>query len=232
MPIDGGSGAWPSPRTSDSGPLVKICGITRAEDGIIALRHGADFLGLIFAPSPRQVDLGKARDLLDDLRRVFPDIRAIGVFANEPMESVRSHVKGLGLFAAQLHGDYAIEQVRSADFRVVRAFSVKGQEDDEEIRDFQAICPVLLDAFASGKHGGTGAVFDHRLALPAIARGNVLVAGGLNPQNIAGVLEGFRREERLPYAVDASSGLEDQPGMKSAVKVSQFLEAIKTFGRS
>jgi phosphoribosylanthranilate isomerase len=232
MPNGGAFGTWPLPEAGGSRPLVKICGITRAEDGLVALRSGADFLGLIFASSPRQLDRSKAKGLLEDVRREFPKVRAIGVFVNEPMESVRSHVTGLGLFAAQLHGDYSLERVGSADFPVLRAFSVKGREDDEEIRNFQAISPILLDAFASGKHGGTGSVFDHRLALPAIARGNVFVAGGLNPQNIADVLEGFRREHTLPYALDASSGLEDQPGRKSAAKVAQFLSAIQAFKRS
>jgi phosphoribosylanthranilate isomerase len=232
MPREDHFGAWPLSAASGSGPLVKICGITRAEDGLVALRNGADFLGLIFAPSQRQIDRSRAKVLLEEVRREFPRVRAIGVFVNEPIESIRSHVAELGLFAAQLHGDYSLGQVGSADFRILRAFSVKGRQDDEAIRGFQAISPVLLDAFASGKHGGTGAVFDHRLALPAIARGTVIVAGGLNPQNIADVLEGFRREKSLPYAVDASSGLENQPGVKSAAKVSQFLKAIQAFGRS
>jgi phosphoribosylanthranilate isomerase len=232
MAVEDISSGWPPPPVSGSGPLVKICGITRAEDGLGALRGGAAFLGLILAPSPRHVGHAKAKVILDEWRREFPDVRAIGVFVNEPIANVRVHMAELGLFAAQLHGDYTHEQVASADFRVLRALSVKGPDEDETIRSWQSQTPVLLDTFAAGKHGGTGKTFDHRLALPAIGRGKVFVAGGLNPDNIEGVLDQFRRAESLPYAVDVSSGLEDYPGVKSAAKVSRFLSAIHSAGSS
>jgi len=208
-------------------PRVKVCGLTREKDGIAALKEGASFLGLIFAESPRRVSIGQATRLLEAWREHNPNVHVVGVFVNEPLDEIRRIVNELELFAAQVHGQYNVEQIRSAEFRVLRAFSVVGPQDDPAIAEAQEICPVLLDGYTKGKHGGTGKVFDHSLAIPAIRRGPVFIAGGLNPLNVEPLMGRLAVDGAVPYALDVSSGLENLPGEKSAKKIVAFFEAVR-----
>ena len=212
-------------------PRIKVCGLTREEDGIAALEAGASFLGLIFAESPRRVETIRARKLIEVWKLHNANVRVVGVFVNDPFDRIARMVAELGLFAAQIHGTYTMDEIRSADFRVLKAFSVIGPQDDAVIAEAQEVAPVLIDTYSPGKHGGTGKVFDHVLAIPAIRRGHVFIAGGLNPQNVDEVILHFASEDAVPYALDVSSGLEEAKGIKSAKKIVAFFEGVHR-GRS
>lgn len=214
---------WPIALES---PRIKICGLKREEDGIAALEAGASFLGVILAESPRRIEPSRAKELVSAWQAHNPNARVIGVFVNTPIEEVGAIIEDVGLYAAQLHGRYTVEELAGANFRYIRAFSVRGPQDDPAITEAQELGPVLLDGFTPGMHGGTGKVFDHSLAIPPIRRGPVFIAGGLNPENVIGIMDWLAAENAVPYALDVSSGLEQGVGVKSRPKIVAFMEAV------
>lgn len=213
-------------------PRVKVCGLTNANDARLALAEGASFLGFIFADSPRRVSRDQVAAILDELRstsRIDPkSIRPVGVFVNEPADAIAALARELGLFAVQLHrAPTPDDDAALAGLRVLRAVSVRGPESQGDIIAALDRGAVLLDAFAPGLHGGTGKVFDHRLAEPFLSSGRVWIAGGLNPDNIGAIAATLAQGRDVPYAFDVSSGLEQSPGVKSAQKMNRFFENLR-----
>ncbi len=211
-------------------PFVKVCGLTRAEDALLALELGASFLGLIFAENtPRLLSQNQARALLADVRMAAcgEPVRPVGVFVHEPIEFIHSCVHDLELAAVQLHTTHSLEDRLSLGVPVIQAIRMRGPESAAEIDRALIDGPVLLDAFVEGQHGGTGRVFDHELAFPHVRRGPMFIAGGLNPENIAGIAARFREEDALPYVFDVSSGLEAEPRIKSHDKMRAFFRALE-----
>lgn len=199
---------------------VKICGVTRPDQARAVHALGADYIGVVFAPSPRRVELETACAI----RTAAPDARLVGVFVNEPAASVRTIAERVGLNAIQLHGDEGPEASAALEgFEVIKAIFVDGPiaPDDPRIAAWPAI---LLDKAASGARGGTGRSFDPALvlALAGLARPRVFVAGGLRPDNVAAIVRRIR-----PYAVDVSSGVEAAPGVKDMALVEQFIRNAK-----
>ncbi len=209
-------------------PHIKICGLRRPQDALLALELGASFLGVIFAEgTPRCLETGEAAALLDEVRaKAKVPVRPIGVFVHEPIEHIRALVKSLGLAAVQLHAPKPEEDFARFPVPVIRAVRVRGEESRKEIESAMGRGPVLLDAFVEGRHGGTGRVFDHDLAIPHIPKGKVFIAGGLNPDNIGGVAQALANAGALPYAFDASSGLEVSAGIKSDEKLKTFFASF------
>jgi phosphoribosylanthranilate isomerase len=206
--------------------------LTRAEDAAFAIRHGADYIGLIFAAqSPRRLALAEATDLMGRLYDAVSDprrIRPVGVFVDESFAEIRSTVESLGLAAVQYHGTgNAHELEAELGVPVLRAIRMRGAESHPEVTRAMAEGPVVLDAFVEGMLGGTGMVFDHNLAIPHIRRGTVFLAGGLNPENIGEVIQRLAVTGALPYAFDLSSGVEVSPGIKSPARVSAFFRALR-----
>jgi len=197
--------------------FVKICGITSEEDGLLAVALGADALGFVFAPSSRQIAVDKARDIT---RRLPPEVLTVGVFRDELPERVTDIVHRAGLRAAQLHGNETPEQTRLVRTRVplvIKAFAA-GHPGLGNLEAYGADA-ILVD---SSTPGG-GKVFDWRLAEDAPRSGHrVVLAGGLNPSNVA---EAIRRVR--PWGVDVSTGVEISAGVKDAVKMREFIEAAK-----
>lgn len=204
---------------------VKVCGITRVEDALVAVEAGADALGFIFAESPRRVSVAQAGEIVS---QIPPLVTPIGVFVDEPPEVVAEVARAAGLRAVQLHGGESPECARAlrslAPVWVVKAFRVRGESALAEIGRYRECCDaVLLDAFVPGSAGGTGKVFDWSLAERAVACGVPLfLAGGLHPGNVA---EAVRRVR--PYAVDVSSGVEAGPGVKDHERLRAFLGAVR-----
>ncbi|MBI5153798.1 phosphoribosylanthranilate isomerase [Candidatus Poribacteria bacterium] len=221
--------AFPPPQSI---PFIKVCGLTRQQDALLALEEGAAFLGFIFArESPRCLDPTRAKTLLDTVRSSCGHcpVRAVGVFAAEPPSLISQLTADLELAAVQIHTEVSEELASGFPVPIIRAIRVKGPESAPAIRAAHALGPVLLDAFVEGRHGGTGKVFDHSLAMPHLRDGPVLIAGGLNPGNISGVAAGFRQSgSSMPYAFDVSSGLEDSPGIKSAARIREFFAALRS----
>ena len=200
---------------------VKVCGITNPEDGAFAAEAGADAIGLVFAESPRRVGIEQAREVAAAL----PDgVLKVGVFVNEEPEEVLRVAREVGLDYAQLHGDESTEVVaaiRNRSLGVVKALRVRDAASLRAIEGYEADL-FLLDAYSEKARGGTGERFDWGLAKALKGYGNILVSGGLNPENVREAVRFFE-----PYGVDASSSLEDAPGKKNGERVRRFVSAAK-----
>jgi phosphoribosylanthranilate isomerase len=200
---------------------AKVCGITTPREGTFAAESGADAIGLVFAESLRRISVEEAREITAALPE---GILKVGVFVNaEPAEVLRI-AREVGLDYAQLHGDESPEDVdalREGGLKVMKALRVRGAESLGAIDDYGADL-FLLDAWSEKARGGTGERFDWGLAKSLKGRGNIVVSGGLGPENVR---EAVRLLE--PYGVDASSSLEDAPGKKNDERVRRFVSAAK-----
>jgi phosphoribosylanthranilate isomerase len=196
--------------------FVKICGTTSEDDALLAVAMGADAVGFIFAPSPRQVAPQLASDIA---KRLPPEIVTIGVFRNEAPKRVVETVQAAGLDGAQLHGRETAEAtrwVRERLARVIKAFPA-GDATVQHAADYGADA-VLLDA----PHPGTGQVFDWSFAAEVPSGLPLIVAGGLHAGNVAAAIA-----RTHPWGVDVVTGVEKSPGVKDPVKVREFVAAAK-----
>lgn len=197
---------------------VKICGITRVEDALMAERAGADAIGLIFAEgSKRRVGLEQAAAVSAALG---PFIVRVGVFVDAPLAAVEAAVEAAGLQAVQLHGDEdaAYAERLMARVRVIKAVSVGAGFDASAWRGFP-VHALLVD----GLLPGSGERFDWERAADLRGFPRLILAGGLTPHNVA---EGIRALR--PYAVDVASGVESSPGIKDRTRVQDFVRAARS----
>lgn len=196
--------------------FVKVCGTTTEEDALLAVAMGADAVGFIFAPSPRQISPTVAGDIA---KRLPAEILTVGVFRDEAPQRVVDIVNRHGLRGAQLHGKETAADTRYVAERVgfcIKAFPA-GDVTIARAADFGASA-ILLDSPSPG----SGHVFDWRLA-DGVARGTRLIlAGGLDSSNVAEAIAQVH-----PWGVDAASGLEASPGHKDPLKLQAFVEAAK-----
>jgi phosphoribosylanthranilate isomerase len=196
---------------------VKICGITRPVDAVAAERAGADAIGLMFVPeSPRFIDMERAREVAG---AVGPLLTSVGVFRDAPLEQVIDTAAELRLGAVQLHGsesDRYLEAVRGL-VPVIRALSFDPSLSRSRFASLAADA-VLLD----GLRPGSGLAFDWEAARHLRGSPRLILAGGLDPGNVAA---GVRALE--PYCVDVSSGVEESPGLKDARLVEEFVRAAR-----
>jgi len=194
--------------------FVKICGITTEDDALLAVAMGADAVGFVFAPSPRQVT---ALAVYDIVRRLPPEVLTVGVFRNESPGRVVDIANRSGVKAVQLHGnerpEEAIEIARSIR-RVYKAFPA-GSPLVQRAREYPSDM-VLVDS----AQPGSGEVFDWTM-VESVPKGlKVILAGGLTPDNVAHAIEVVD-----PWGVDVSSGVESSPGRKDPRKVRAFVTA-------
>ena len=205
---------------SDYGvPRVKICGITNTEDARHAAICGADALGFVFYPgSPRFVDPDTARRIITDLP---PLVTTVGLFVNEHPARIREMVEFCGLSTVQLHGDEEPDQCSYPPCRVIKALRLKGQMEGEVFASYK-VSALLLDAYVPNQFGGTGHRCDWEQAAAVAAQHRVILAGGLNSENVAEAVRQVR-----PYGVDVSSGVEKKPGQKDPEKVARFIRMAK-----
>jgi phosphoribosylanthranilate isomerase len=201
--------------------FTKVCGITNPGDAREAADAGADAIGLIFAESPRRVDIEEARKITIAL----PDqVLKVGVFVDANPEEVLGVAREVGLDLAQLHGDETPETVtaiRGAGLPVMKAVRVRNAEALGTLERYEADL-LMLDAWSARARGGTGETFDWELAKSVKGRDNIVVSGGLTPENVREAIEFFE-----PYGVDASSSLEERPGKKDGERVRRFVRAAK-----
>ena len=201
--------------------FTKVCGITNPGDARVAADAGADAIGLIFAESPRNVNVEEARAVSIALPE---DVLKVGVFVDAGPEEVLKTAREDGLDLAQLHGDETPETVatiRDAGLPVMKAVRVRNAEALGALEKYEADL-LLLDAWSARARGGTGETFDWALAKSVKGRDNIVVSGGLAPDNVREAIEFFE-----PYGVDASSSLEERPGKKSGELVRRFVRAAK-----
>ncbi|CAN5902476.1 phosphoribosylanthranilate isomerase [soil metagenome] len=201
--------------------LVKVCGITNIEIAGVAADSGADAIGLVFAESPRQISVERAREIA----AVLPEgVLKVGVFVDEEPRRILEVAREVGLDYAQLHGDESPEdvtEVRDGGLGVIKALRVRDAGSLRRLEEYGADY-YLLDAHSGKARGGTGDQFDWKLAKELRSYANILVSGGLNPENVRAAIEFFE-----PYGVDASSSLEDAPGIKNGERVRRFVSAAK-----
>lgn len=200
---------------------VKICGIRTPAEAQAAAEAGADAIGLIFAPSRRQIDAAVARSIAGALP---PFVSRVGVVVNEPLERLRALVDGVRLDAVQLHGDETPDYcaaVRDLGVTVIKAVPVAGPLDVDRLRALP-VAAVLLDTHRPGQRGGTGEAFDWRYARPVAAVMPVILSGGLTPDNVGAGIAAVR-----PYGVDVSSGVETGD-RKDPAKIRAFIAAARS----
>ncbi|OEU49056.1 MAG: hypothetical protein BA861_04670 [Desulfobacterales bacterium S3730MH5] len=203
---------------------IKICGITNSEDALSAAELGADAIGFVFARSPRQISPEKARAIIMTLP---PLVHTVGVFVDEDHERVQSIAASCHLHLLQFHGKESPTYCRRFKRRVIKAMRVQDRSHLEACSEYSNVVDaLLLDTYIPGKHGGTGLTFDWNLALEAKKYGRIFLAGGLNPDNVAAAISMVN-----PYAVDASSSLEQKPGIKDHEKMARFIHAVRHAGR-
>ena len=199
---------------------MKICGTTNEDDALLAVALGADAVGFVFAPSPRQIAFDRAREIA---RRLPSDVLSVGVFRNETPARVVQLTARASLGAAQLHGHESAKDTAWVAERlpvVIKAFPA-GHEGLSSLRDY-GVGIVLID----GSSPGSGQVFDWSLAEGAPLAGHrLLLAGGLDPDNVAAAIGRVR-----PWGVDVVSGVESRPGRKDPSKLRSFIERAKLAG--
>ncbi|MDH4187182.1 MAG: phosphoribosylanthranilate isomerase [Nitrospira sp.] len=202
---------------------IKICGITNAEDAAVAVDAGADALGFIFyRKSPRYIEPALAKQIIMGLP---PLVTPVGVFVNEEQLLVKNLMDECGLSLAQLHGNESAAYCQALGRPVLKALRVKDRSTFLSLAEFQGRAGVrgfVLDAFSNQAYGGTGQVIDWQLAAEAAKAANILLAGGLTPENVGSAILAVH-----PYGVDVSSGVEREPGRKDHPKVRAFIRAVR-----
>ena len=196
--------------------FVKICGITNEDDALFAVAMGADAVGFVFAPSSRQI---AAQQVYDITRRLPPEILTVGVFRDEVPSRVIDIVNRSGVRAVQLHGHETPADVAavSAQVRWVIKAVAAGTTDARRANQFGTDL-VLVDAAMPG----SGKMFDWSLIDDIPEGPRLILAGGLDPDNVAAAVQRV-----APWGVDVSSGVESSPGKKDARKVKAFIERAR-----
>lgn len=204
----------PLPRTR-----VKICGITRVEDGVIAARWGADAIGLVFyPPSPRWVDPDQARQIIMALP---PFITTVGLFVNAEPATVRAILSVVPLALLQFHGDEEPDYCTAFGLPYLKAVPMgAGAEVWDYEQRFATAAGLLLDSHGGAQPGGSGQVFDWA-RIPVERHLPLILAGGLHPGNVAAAIQQVR-----PEAVDVSSGVESAKGVKDGERIRAFLREV------
>lgn len=199
---------------------VKICGITRVEDALAAARAGARALGFIFhPPSPRNVETMRVQTIV---RALPPFIATVGVFVDPERAFVESVLRDIRLGLLQFHGDE--DPGFCAEFGVPYMKAVRVRKDLDLLQYaavFRGAQALLLDAFVPGNHGGTGQTFDWSLIPPHLPL-PIVLSGGLDAANVANAIRCVR-----PWAVDVSSGVESDKGIKDAAKIAAFMRGVR-----
>ena len=196
---------------------VKICGITSPQDADTAVAAGADAIGLVFyPPSSRNVSVAQARAICE---RAPAFVSVVALTVDKPAEEIEMLLQQLPIDLLQFHGDETPEFCGQFGKPFLKALRVRPELDIEaEMARYSNARSILLDAYRKGVPGGTGESFDWQL-IPQQQRPRIVLAGGLNPDNVATAIA-----EVKPYAVDVSGGVESAPGVKDPQKVAAFIQ--------
>ena len=209
---------------------VKVCGLSEIEHALAVGRAGADYLGLVFAPSRRQVSPEKALLLVKAVHSLTPRPAMVGVFVNSSVQEVNHIADYCRLDWVQLSGDETWQYCRQIRKPLIKVIHVSTkQKADEILANIETGCQLhpkeelicLLDSQVSDAHGGTGKVFNWQLAREVSARFPVMVAGGLTPTNVGQLVTEVR-----PWGVDVSTGVESH-GQKDPAKIKAFIQAVR-----
>jgi phosphoribosylanthranilate isomerase len=211
---------------------IKVCGIKSEKKALEVAEAGADYVGLVFAQSPRQVSPAVGARIAAALKNAKAPVETVGVFVNTPAKTVKKIADACDLDWIQLSGDEPWEYCRELERPVIKVIHVS--------RDYgpECVCAdlkygkkvlgnrkhlLLLDSSSvSRRYGGTGVTFDWDIARPVAGRFPVIIAGGLTPENVAAAIEILS-----PWGVDVSSGVETR-GIKDMKKVLKFIRAVRS----
>lgn len=199
---------------------IKICGITTKEVARLCVHQGVDAIGLVFYPgSPRAVSAEKAEFIVKGLS---PFTQIVGLFMNASRDEVTTVLKKVPLTLLQFHGEEDVSFCESFKRPYLKSI---GMGQTVNIEEYMSLYPsargFLLDSNARGMAGGTGHTFDWS-TIPPELRGTIILAGGLNIDNIAEAIRTIQ-----PYAVDLSSGVESSKGVKNPTLIKEFIQEIK-----
>jgi phosphoribosylanthranilate isomerase len=199
---------------------VKICGITNLDDAFAAVDYGADALGFVFYKgSPRYIT---SRDAAAIIKKLPPLIITVGVFADEKKKTIEKIITQTCIDVVQFHGNEPPEKC-TCSRAVIKAIRVKSLESLDPLNTYKdKVSAFLLDTFTPDALGGTGQIFNWDIAIYAKQFGKIILAGGLNPNN---VIKAVKRVQ--PYGVDVSSGIESKKGKKDHKKMRLFIENVK-----
>jgi phosphoribosylanthranilate isomerase len=209
--------------------LVKICGVQDEATALAAAEAGADYLGLVFAPSRRKVDADRGKMIAAAVCALDPRPLIVGVFVNQPLQEVESLSRVCGLDLVQLSGDESWQYCSRLSQPIVKALHISPETGPADLLDRidagrRALGDrliFLLDTKAPDHYGGTGRQFDWRRLKDALTQSGVLVAGGLDASNVAALIRDFN-----PWGVDVSSGVETA-GRKDIAKIRAFIQLAK-----
>ena len=208
---------------------VKICGIRKEIHALAAAEAGADFIGVVFAPSRRQVTPTQAEKIAAAVKKSGNATKIVGVFVNMPAPEVNKITDFCHLDWVQLSGDEPWEYCGEITKPLIKAIRVSRRQSPQEICNILATGAkvisqkhiYLLDSHVKGKYGGTGTAFDWSLARQAAEQFPVIIAGGLTPENVDWAIK-----TAAPWGVDVSSGVE-VGGVKHTARIRAFIEAVR-----
>lgn len=201
---------------------IKVCGITRPEDALVASRLGVDAIGLVFyPPSSRYVEIEQARDII---KASNPLVTVVGLFVDADPDWVSDLLDQLPLQMLQFHGDETAQYCRYFNRPFIKALRVKEDAANlqEQLHRFPEATALLFDSYSDAVQGGSGEGFNWSL-IPGNCNQPIILAGGLNPDNVAAAVTQVR-----PHAVDVCSGVEASPGIKNQTLITDFVVQVKT----
>jgi len=200
---------------------VKICGLTNLDDALLAVESGADLLGFVFAPGPRQVKPLLVQQIIAALP---PLVQTVGVFVDEKPEIILEIAGRCRLDYLQLHGNETpADCLLLAQKKIIKAFRVGADELLPELEQYKELSETFLfDTLVSGKAGGSGETFDWQLLDREKTGSCFILAGGLHAGNVGQAIAAVH-----PWAVDVSSGVEREPGRKDYEKIEAFMNAVR-----
>ena len=210
---------------------IKICGLSEVQHALAAAKAGADFIGLVFAPSRRRVSAKKALQIVKAIHSLRPHPEIVGVFVNSAPGEVNRIADRCNLDWVQLSGDETWDYCQQIERPIIKTVHVSSTKTSEEVISEIAmghqllprqnfVC--LLDSKVGDAHGGTGQAFNRKLAKEVSARFSVIIAGGLTPDNVDQLVK-----EVLPWGVDVSTGIETD-GRKDVAKITAFIRVVRT----
>jgi phosphoribosylanthranilate isomerase len=210
---------------------IKICGLSEIQHALAAAKAGADFIGLVFAPSQRQVSAQKALQIVEAIHSLKSHPEIVGVFVNSASSEVNRIADHCNLDWVQLSGDETWDYCQQIERPTIKTVHVSNTRTSNEViseismgyqllprQDF--VC--LLDSRVGDSYGGTGQAFDWKLAKEVSAKFSVIIAGGLTPDNVGQLVK-----EVLPWGVDVSTGVETD-GQKDLAKITEFIRVVRS----
>ena len=207
--------------------IIKICGIKTLEIAQVSVETGADMLGFNFyPPSPRFITPEKCTEILSALIPGHSSLVTVGIFVNQNLQQIQEIMETCQLDLAQLAGDETPDDLAALDGKAFKAVRPRSFMEGEELlgRFGRLTAPaILVDAHIKGAYGGTGKTGDWALAHQLAGQAPILLAGGLNPENVAAAVRAVN-----PWGVDVASGVESSPGVKDPLKISAFISAARS----